>query len=98
MCTYKQFILNLHSGKISKIRFSIENYAHYKNCAISRLVEELPFNKKVIRIEVKLTADETEKISFYEKFKEDYKLFHLGSKGSFTLKQMWEKVQIIEIE
>ena len=29
---------------------------------------------------------------------EDYKLFHFGSKGRFTLKEVWDKVVITKIE
>ena len=97
-CDYKKIVEDLNNGIINKIQFSIEGYSHYNNCTISRHVEKGFSNKNIIRIEVQLTKDSLEKISFYESFKEDYKLFKFGRKGSFTLKQLWKRVRIIEIE
>lgn len=48
-------------------------------------------------IEVKLVEDDSETVSFYKYFKEDYKLFKFGRKGTFTLKQVWNNIQVIQI-
>ena len=85
-------------GKIKSILFSINDYSHYKKCTINRFIENITNKKQIIRIEVKLVEDETEIVSFYKKFKEDYKLFKMGRRGVFTLKQIWSHVQIVEIK
>lgn len=98
---YEEIINNLNEGKIESIIFSIREYAHYKKCIIKRCVDCVYNDKNIakylVRIEVKLVEDDSETISFYKYFKEDYKLFKLGRKGSFTLKQLWNNVQIIQI-
>lgn len=91
---YEDIINGLNEGKIKSILFSIKNYSHYKNCVISRCVDIISSKKQIIRIEVKLVEDNSETISFYPKFKENYKLFKLGKGKTFTLKQIWNDVQI----
>ena len=45
-----------------------------------------------------MSSSTSEDVSFPFKFKEDYKLFNFGSKGRFTLKDVWDKVVITKIE
>lgn len=94
---YEDIINNLNEGKIASILFSLKGYSHYKKCIIKRYVDFIDSDKFLIRIEVKLVEDDSETVSFYKYFKEDYKLFKLGKKGSFTLKQVWNNVQILQI-
>lgn len=94
---YEEVIDNLNNGKIEYILFSIKEYAHYKKCIIKRCVDCVDNNKHIVRIEVKLVEDDSETVSFYKYFKEDYKLFKFGRKGNFTLKQIWNNVQILQI-
>lgn len=94
---YKEIIDGINQGKINSILFSIKDYTHYKNCFIKRCVDVISTEKYITRIEVKLVEDDSETISFYKKFKEDYKLFKFGRKGTFTLKQVWKKIEILEI-
>lgn len=94
---YEEIINNLNEGKIEIIIFSIKEYAHYKKCIIKRCVDCVCNDKHIVRIEVKLVEDDSETVSFYKYFKEDYKLFKFGKKGTFTLKQVWNKVQVIQI-
>lgn len=94
---YEEIVNNLNEGKIESIIFSIKEYAHCKKCIIKRCVDCVYNDKHIVRIEVKLVEDNSETVSFYKYFKEDYKLFKFGRKGTFTLKQVWNKVQIIQI-
>ena len=95
--SYEYIINNLNEGIIESVVFSVKNYSHYKKCKISRIIDINGNNKQFIRIEVKLVEDNTETISFCEKFKNDYKLFKLGRKGSFSLNQIWENIEILQI-
>ena len=94
---YEEIVNNLNSGKIESILFSINKYAHYQKCSIKRYIDYVDNGKYIVRIEVKLAEDDSETISFYKCFKEDCKLFRFGRKGSFTLKQIWDNVQILQI-
>ena len=93
---YEEIINNLNEGKIESVIFSIKEYAHYKKCIIKRCIDCVN-NRHIVRIEVKLVEDGSETVSFYKYFKEDYKLFNFGRKGTFTLKQVWNNVHIIQI-
>ena len=95
--TYENFIADLNNGSILEISFEILGYAHYKKCKIYRKDDVLSNGKIISLIKVKLVDDGSEEVSFYNVFNENYKLFYMGHKGSFTLKQMWNKIQIHEI-
>ncbi len=95
---YDDFIKSINSGNITQFSFSIDGYNHYHDCRISR-IEDRIFNGIIIEmIEVILTKDESEKVSFYKHFDESYKLFRLGKIGTFTLKQLWNRVVVTKIE
>lgn len=94
---YEEIINNLNEGKIESIVFSIKEYTHYKKCIIKRFIDNVYNDKCIVRIEVKLVEDDSETVSFYKYFKEDYKLFKFGRKGTFTLKQIWDYVQILKV-
>lgn len=94
---YEEIINDLNEGKIESILFSINKYTHYKKCIIKRCIDCVSSDKQIIRVEVKLAEDDSETISFYKYFKEDYKLFKFGRKGTFTLKQVWKNVQILQV-
>lgn len=94
---YQKLIDGLNDGKIKQIHFSLSDYNHYKDCLITRKEDNIFNGKTITLIEVKLTKDSSEKISFLNTFEENYKLFNLGKKGRFTLKQLWSKINIIEI-
>lgn len=98
MFSYTDFIRNLHSGNIRKIIFKVKEYQHYKNCSILRVCDILPSGNKITLFIVKLSDKKDEKVSFLNKFKEDYKLFNFGKKGKYTLKQVWEYIDIIELD
>lgn len=95
---YEDIIKNLNEGKIISILFSLKGYSHYKKCIIKRNIDCIgDRDKSLVRIEVKLVEDDSETVSFYKYFKEDCKLFKFGKKGSFTLEQVWNNVQILQI-
>ena len=94
---YEEIINNLNEGKIESILLSIKEYTHYKKCIIKRFIDNVYNDKCIVRIEVKLVEDDSETVSFYKYFKEDYKLFKFGRKGTFTLKQIWDYVQILKV-
>lgn len=94
---YKELIDGLNGGRIKFIRFCVNNYSHYKNCTITRTEQKLPNGKLFFLIEVTLTQDFREKISFLDSFEENTKLFSMGRKGKFTLKQLWSQITVLEI-
>ncbi len=96
-CSYKEVIEGINSGAIKQIRFCVNNYSHYKNCVITRTEYKIYNGKSTTHIDVSLTKDVSEKISFLNTFKEDVKLFNIGKKGNFTLKQLWPQIIILEI-
>ena len=96
--SYQQFIDELNRGKIIKAVFQVKNYTHYKSCSIERITNVLKNGNSIVTINVKLTNDESERVGFFKTFHEKYKLFNMGRKGTFTLKQMWDKIEFISIE
>lgn len=96
-CSYKEVMDGLNSGEIKLIRFCVNNYSHYKNCVIARTEQKLPNDESFFLIEVTLTEDSSEKKAFLDSFIENTKLFHMGRKGRFTLKQLWSQITILEI-
>ena len=96
---YSDFIQGINAGIIKRVNFSILGYPHYKNCEIESRIDSPKENVCFRVILVKLTNDSSEQVGFYKKFNEKYKLFKLkGKGGSFTLKQIWERVCISKIE
>jgi hypothetical protein len=57
----------------------------------------LPNGKSFCLIEVTLTKDSSEKTTFLDSFIENTKLFKMGKKGKFTLKQLWPQITVLEI-
>ena len=92
--SYQSLIEKLNAFEIKSVEFSIPEYAHYRNCRISTQIDVLENGNTIPMIVVKLTNDGSEDVSFYKTFKEDYKMFRMKGKGSFTLKQMWPKIAI----
>ena len=95
--SYEQFVDALNNGVITKFVFRVENYPHYKKCMIERKIDTLPSGRSIVLINVNLTADNSERVSFFKTFNEQYKLFDFGSQGKFTLKQLWDKIKPIEM-
>ena len=95
---YQKTIDDLNSGKIKRIRFCVKNYSHYKDCIIERIEDTNYKGNAFLRIDVKLTKDSSENISFLDVFKDDYKMFNLGKKGSFSLRQIWSEIDILELD
>ena len=77
-CSYREVIDGLNSGEIKSIRFCVNNYSHYNNCAITRTEQMLPNGKSFCLIEVTLTKDSSEKTTFLDSFIENTKLFKMG--------------------
>ena len=95
---YCDFIDGINSGTIKKVVFSIADYPHYRNCTI----ESKPIDPDRIElgkvIWFYLTPDGYEKRGFLDQIKEDAKLFKIKNKGTFSLKQMWDRVNIFSIQ
>lgn len=98
MLTYKQFITDLNSGIIVGVDFNIVGYSHYSNCRIYWKHDTIKNGKTISLIRVDLTDDYSEFVSFMDRFNESYKLFRMGRRGSFTLRQVWDKIEIVRIE
>ena len=96
-CSYKEVIDGINNGTIKQVHFCVNNYPHYKNCIITRTDHKIYNGKLITQIDVSLTNDSSEKISFLDTFKEDVKLFNIGKKGKFTIKQLWSEIAILEI-
>lgn len=103
--SYQQFIDELNRGKIIKVVFKVKNYAHYKNCSIESEVFTFNTGESVINFHVKLAKSYEvqcghiyENFLFFGKFDENRKLFKMGRRGTFNLKQMWDKIEFISIE
>ena len=96
-CSYQELINGINKGAIKQVRFCVNNYSHYKSCLITRMEHKIYNGNSIVQIDVLLTKDASEKISFFDTFKEDTKLFDFGRKGRFTLKQLWSKIIILEI-
>ena len=94
---YRRIINDLNNGIVKQIRFCVDSYYHYRDCKIARTKHKMNNKIQVHHIDVSLTADSSEKISFLNEFQEDVKLFNMGKKGKFTLKQMWPRITILEI-
>lgn len=93
---YKQFIKEINSGVITEMYFAVHDYAHYKNCYIKRFVDVYRDGSEHVRIVVSLHPD-GEGTWCYTKFEEDRKLFKMGRQGTFTLKGIWNKLDIYKI-
>ncbi|MDE7168479.1 MAG: hypothetical protein K2O28_06520 [Clostridia bacterium] len=104
--SYQQFIDDINSGKIIKAVFQVKDYAHYRCCSIERIVDIFPNGNSMVRIDVKLAKSYyvgeyghiVGHFGFFGKFKEDRKLFKMGRNGTFTLKQMWDRIEFTSID
>lgn len=96
--SYQEFIDKLDHGTIRKMIFQVENYTHYKRCSIERKTDRMKNGRAVILIDVNLTEDGTERVCFFRKFNESYKFFGMGRGERFTLKQIWDRIRVIQIE
>ena len=94
---YNEFIELLNQHKISDVTFSVAGYAHYNYCKIT-ISKEKPKESEFYLIKIVLTKDLSEMVSFYNVFDENYKLFDLKRKGKYTLKQIWDRIQINTLE
>ena len=95
---YRDFVDGINSGKIIRVIFSIENYSHYKNCVIESKLTDPNKVKSGKIIWFYLTPDGYEKKGFMNKIKENEKIFKIKNKGTFSLLQIWDKVDIHSIE
>ena len=97
MLTYEQFVDELNDNRISEVEFEFLGYSHYKKCRITRRYDTLRNGKTISLIRVDLSSDPKDFVSFLDEFDDAYKLFRIGKKGAFTLKQLWPNIKIIKI-
>ena len=95
---YCEFIDGINSGNIKKVSFSIANYPHYRNCVVESKSTNTNKAESSKIIWFYLTPDGYEKKGFLNKIKEDTKLFNIKGKGNFSLKQMWDRINIHSVE
>lgn len=101
---YEDFIkgINRDTGNIKQISFYIEGYPHYHDCSIGRYIKKVKVRERIVTltgwIRCILTKYHSEDVSFYRTFKEDRKIFDFGRKGRYTLKDVWDKVVITDIQ
>ena len=95
---YHDFINGVNNGTIKKISFSVSDYSHYGNCIMESQYSNPNDENSSKIIWFYLTPDGYEKKGFLNKIKEDTKLFCFKGKGTFTLKQLWNKIKINSVE
>lgn len=91
---YRDFVDGVNSGKIKKVVFSVKNYGHYRNCVMMSK-RSSPIGKIIWFY---LTPDGCEKEGFMNKIDEKHKVFKLKNKGTFSLLQMWDRIEIHAVE
>lgn len=96
--SYEEFIEKLNRREARRVDFAVEGYSHYRHCVIEWREDVLSSGVTLYFLEVRLTEDGAERVSFYKSFDETYKLFRMGRKGSFTLKQLWNRIRVIQTE
>ena len=104
--SYQEFIDGINNGKIIKVVFKVKNYGHYRCCSIERIIDVFPSGNSAVRIDVRLAKSYYigkyghiyGQFGFFDKFDEKHKLFNMGLKGTFTLKQMWDRLEFISID
>ena len=104
--SYQQFIDEINNGKIVKAVFQVKDYTRYKYCTIEREENILQDGRCQVSFPVKLAKNYNigqygyvyGNFLFFGKFEEDCKLFKMGRKGTFTLKQMWDRIEFISID
>lgn len=93
--SYEELIDGLNSRKIVYVYFSVEGYSHYRNCEI--IIEGMAFYfGGADTIQIYLAKGEY--TGFLTTFEENVKLFDFGRKGRYTLKQIWNRIEIREIK
>lgn len=93
--SYEELIDGLNSRKIVYVNFSVEGYSHYRNCEI--IIEGMAFYfGSADTIQIYLAKGEY--TGFLTTFEENVKLFDFGRKGRYTLKQIWNRIEIREIK
>ena len=97
MITYRQLIEDLNNSTIIEVFFEVIGYSHYKHCRILRKYDTLRNGNTISLIRIELTNDNSELVSFMDEFNESYKLFRMGSKGAFTLQEIWPRIKIKKI-
>lgn len=93
---YRDFVDGVNAGKIKKVVFSIKNYGHYRNCVM--VSKRRSPKGKMKMIWFYLTPDGYEKVFFWNTIKEKCKVFRLKNKGTFSLLQMWDRIEIHAVE
>ena len=96
--TYKDFMKLIKQKRLFLMQFHIKGYNHYNSCVIRTSYDNVNSNLKIYLINCILTKDKTEIVSFFNNFKEDYKLFKFGKEGNCSLRMAWNKIEIDAIE
>ncbi len=94
---YKNMMNLLEEGQIHEVSFHITDYAHYKSCKLFRNVDVLHNGNELIMICIDPVPDKSESVCFYKKYDHTYKVFNLGKNKKYSLKQIWDRVGIKEI-
>lgn len=94
---YIKAIEQIENGEILEIIFSINNYTHYRLCKLYKETDVLKNGNELNRICVDPVPDKTESVCFLSNFNQTYKLFSLGKGKKYTLKQIWDRITILDI-
>ena len=84
--------------QIEELVFSYPEYAHYHHCVIRWNYEYLQSVKKYVpsRLEIRLSSSEA--CYFPKTINPDLVIFRIKGKGPYTLRDLWEKLEIISIK
>ena len=96
--SYEDLILKINHKIIKQVKFSLKGYAHYKCCTLYWTKQNIINKAEIDRLILCMTQDKTEIFSFFHKYPEEYKLFKIKGRGTFTLRQLWDNVEIKSIE
>lgn len=96
--SYEEFMEKLNRREVRRVDFAVEGYPHYRHCVIEWREDVVLSGATLYFLEVRLTEDGAERISFYKSFDEACKLFRIRRKGSFTLKQLWDRIRVTRVE
>jgi hypothetical protein len=87
---YIKAIEQIENGEIFEIIFSINNYTHYRLCKLYRETDVIKNGNELNRICIDPVPDKTESVCFLSKFS-------LGKGKKYTLRQIWDRITILDI-
>ena len=95
---YEETMDRISKQEIQSLHFSYPGYAHYRDCLIHWVYQELPALKKRIPIYIEVRLSSSESCRFKDRVNGGLVQFNIKGKNKFTLIEIWDKLEIIEIQ